>query len=254
MNSRMISEDPSKIRLIRMSRRICSAGTPRSPRAAMLVSDLPAHLGAVQLGERRLDPDVLPVAVGQLAGELNDRLDRVGRRGDERDLLGDRLVLADGPAPLDARARPFPGNLDSQLAGRRAAGREREAARVQGGEGDLEALALVPDAAVGRHPDLVKPGYPVLKPAQAHERVALLDGDAVGVSLDHERGDAAAVTLALGHPGHHHQEVSDDSVGGPQLYAVQHVLGSVGGRAGSEPTSGSVSRNALISPRAHLGR
>jgi len=35
MNSRMISEDPSKIRLIRMSRRSCSAGTPRSPRAAI---------------------------------------------------------------------------------------------------------------------------------------------------------------------------------------------------------------------------
>jgi len=35
MNSRMISDDPSKIRLMRMSRSICSAGTPRSPRAAM---------------------------------------------------------------------------------------------------------------------------------------------------------------------------------------------------------------------------
>jgi hypothetical protein len=34
MNSRMISDDPSKIRLMRMSRSICSAGTPRSPRAA----------------------------------------------------------------------------------------------------------------------------------------------------------------------------------------------------------------------------
>ena len=69
----MISVDPSKIRLIRRSRRICSTGiaalAPRSqgvgrlvpapaPDLDQLVGDPPGVLGGVELGQRGLDPDV----------------------------------------------------------------------------------------------------------------------------------------------------------------------------------------------------
>src|SRR3954449_11881104 len=89
----MISVEPSKMRLMRMSRSACSAGTGFSPRARQdsavsyprpprprlppasaqglrgfipapaahldqLVEHLPAQLGAVELGDRRLDADV----------------------------------------------------------------------------------------------------------------------------------------------------------------------------------------------------
>ena len=43
------------------------------------------------------------------------------------------------------------------------------------------------------HEDVVEPGHAVLQAAQAQERVAPLDRDALRVALDHERGDAAAV-------------------------------------------------------------
>jgi hypothetical protein len=73
-----------------------------------LIGDLAAHFRAVQLGQRRLDPDVVPLVVGELAGQLDHRLKRVRGRGDERDLPGHRLVLADRPPPLHPLARPLP--------------------------------------------------------------------------------------------------------------------------------------------------
>ena len=57
-------------------------------------------------------------------------------------------------------------------------GGQREPAGVEGGEGDLEARALGADAVRGRDPDLVEAGDAVLDAAQAHEGVAVLDGDA----------------------------------------------------------------------------
>ena len=82
----MISVEPSKIRLMRMSRSICSAGTGFSPRRAQRlgglvaaaaadldhrVDGLPAELGAVELGERRLDADVVALVVGQAARDVD---------------------------------------------------------------------------------------------------------------------------------------------------------------------------------------
>ena len=44
-----------------------------------------------------------------------------------------------------------------------------------------------PMRAGGRNPDLVESGHPVFQAAQAHERIAPLDGDPVRGALDHER-------------------------------------------------------------------
>ena len=62
----------------------------------------------------------------------------------------------------------------------------------------------------------------------------------VGGALDHERGDAAAVAVALRHPGHDDEQVGDDAVGGPELDAVEDVLGAVGGRLGGGGEPGRV--------------
>ena len=48
--------------------------------------------------------------------------------------------------------------FSASFAGRGAARGQGEAAGVQRGEGDLEALALLADAVPGRDPDLVEPG------------------------------------------------------------------------------------------------
>ena len=100
-------------------------------------------------------------------------------------------------------------------------------------------------------------GHAVLHAAQAHELVAALHRDAP-VALDHERGDAAPVPLA-GHPA----ITTSRSATTPlvahsftplSMYPPVRGIAVVVSRAGSEPTSGSVSRNAEISPRANRGR
>ena len=77
---------------------------------------------------------------------------------------------------------------------------------------------------------MVESGHPVFQAAQAHERVPPLNGDPGRGGLHDERGDPAAVPVALRHPGHHHQQVSDHPVRGPQLDPVEHVLRPVSRR------------------------
>ena len=92
-------------------------------------------------------------------------------------------------------AGPLAGDLQAPLAGADAHRGQRQPAGVEGGEGDLQAGALGADAVGGRDPDLVEAGDAVLQAAQPHEGVAVLDGDARGVRLDDEGGDAALVAL-----------------------------------------------------------
>ncbi len=202
----------------------CGLVAPPAADLHQLVHDHRAHFGTVELGQRGLDADVVALVVGKLAGQLDHGLEGVGGRGDERDLLCDGLVLADRASPLHPLLGPLPGDLQRQLPGRGAAGGQRQPAGVQRRQGDLQALALLADAARRGDDDLVEPGQPVLQAAQAHKRVPPLHGDPGRVALHHERGDPAAVPVALRNPGHHHQQVGDHPVGGPELDPLQHVL------------------------------
>ena len=87
-----------------------------------LVADHAGHLARPQLGQRRLDPDVVAALVGHLTGQLQHRFERVTRRGHERNLLDDRAVFADRLAPLHALTGPLPGDLQRPF---RGAGRYR---------------------------------------------------------------------------------------------------------------------------------
>ena len=106
--------------------------------------------------------------------------------------------------------------------------------------------------------DVLEQRHRVLDAAQAHERVAVLDGHALGVVGQDERADAAACRLALGDLGHDDDDVGDRAVGRPQLAAVEQVAARRSAsavaprRAGSEPTSGSVSRKAEMCVLRHL--
>ncbi|GAA3295333.1 hypothetical protein GCM10020295_22250 [Streptomyces cinereospinus] len=193
------------------------------------------HLRAVQLGEGGLDADVVAVLVGHLGRQVHHGLQREGGGRDEGDLGADRLVQGDRFAPLLAGGRPLPGDLQAPLAGAYAHRGQRQPARVQGGEGDLQARALRADPVRGRHPHPVEAGDAVLQAAQAHERVAVLHGDALGGRLHDERRDAARVALGLRHAGHHDQQVGDHAVGGPELHAVEDVVVAVRDRGGGEP-------------------
>ena len=74
-----------------------------------LVDDQPAHLAGPQLGDRGLDADVLAALVGHVTGQLEDGLQPERGRGDERDLLRDRVVLTHRAAPLHPRTGPLAG-------------------------------------------------------------------------------------------------------------------------------------------------
>ena len=93
-------------------------------------------------------------------------------------------------------------------------------------------------------------------PLQAHERVAVLDGHALGVVGQDEGADAALVALALGHLGHDHDDVGDGAVGGPQLVAVDGVAPAVlgGGRGGAQAGRGPSPRRARSAGRRRRGR
>ena len=203
------------------------------------IDDPPAHLGAVELGERGLDAHVVALLVGQPAGHVEHGFEAEGGRGDERDALRHLVVLADRLAPLDALAGELAGDLRRPLADPGADGRQRQAAGVERGQGDLEPLALAADHVLARHVGVGEPGLGVLDPAQPHELDARLDDHAVGRARDDEGGDAAVVTVAAGHLGQHDDDVGHSPVGRPQLAAVEEVARAVlGGRRGGRHPGG----------------
>ena len=167
------------------------------------------------------------MGVGHQRADVDDRLLAERQAGDVGDLLGHGLVLADRPAPLHPLVRPLTGDLERPLGGRGADRGEREPAGVQGGERDLQAQPLGADQVLGGNAHVLEPGDPVLDAPQAHERVAVLDGDAGRMRVDDEGADAAAMTLGARHLGHHHQPVGDDPVGGPELEAVEDVCRAI---------------------------
>ena len=109
------------------------------------------------------------------------------------------------------------------LRGRGAHRRERQPSGVQRAQGHLEAVADATDDVLRRDQYLVEAGDAVLDAAQAHERVAVLDGDAGSVGLDDEGGDAAALPFGRGDSRHHHQQLRDDAVRRPELDPVELV-------------------------------
>src|SRR5438105_2209049 len=104
IKSRMISDEPSKMRDTRKSRSICSAGSglvaATAPDLDHLVGHEPGHLRAPEFCDGRLDANVVPLLVGQRARQLDDRLHRIGGGGDESQLLRNGVMLADRPPPL----------------------------------------------------------------------------------------------------------------------------------------------------------
>jgi hypothetical protein len=131
--------------------------TPAAANLDQLVEHLPPHLRAVQLGEGRLDSDVARLVVGQAAGDVKHRLEAECARRDERDLLRDRVVLADWPSPLDPLGRPLPRHLRRPLRLPDADRRERQAPRVERGQRDLQPLSLPPDPVLLGHEHVIEP-------------------------------------------------------------------------------------------------
>ena len=83
-------------------------------------------------------------AIFEQRAKIRDRLHGKGAGRDLADHLGDRFVMADRFAPLDALLGPSPNHRQTPLPGRGAAGGDGHAAGVERRERDLEPP---PDAA-----------------------------------------------------------------------------------------------------------
>ncbi len=159
-----------------------------------VVDQPPALLGAVELGEGGLDPDVVAVLVGHQRGHVHDGFQSEGHARDGGDLLRDRLVGPDGvphwmrPAPHSRATISDHFAVPAQIAG----SDRRPVLRVV--SAISQPPALLADQVLGRDVDVGEPGHAVLDAAQSHEGVAVQHLDARHRGLDDEGADAAAVT------------------------------------------------------------
>ena len=127
MNRRMISLEPSKIMLIRQSRRKRSTGTPSSPRprsdcgrfvtaaAADLhrfVGNFPRRFGRPHFAHGGFDSQIAGLAIDQTRSEKRDRFHRENVARHLGDFSGNRRMFPDWSAPLNSFARPFPANFE----------------------------------------------------------------------------------------------------------------------------------------------
>ena len=202
-----------------------------------LVDDAPPGLGVVQLRDRRLEADVVPAAVRHRAAQLRHRLHGERVRRHRADLLGDRVVFADGPTPLHSLARPLTGNLEAALPGGDRGDWEREPSGIEGDQAQLQTLSHLPQHVLVGHPDVGEAHHPVVDGLQTHEVAAVLDFHTRPRGLHDERGDLPLLLPVhdLGRGArHHHHQFRLGAVGAPQLLAVQEprlsVLGGHGQR------------------------
>ena len=157
------------------------------------------------------------------ADDVEHRLETERAAGDEGQLLRHGVVLADGATPLHSLVGPFAGDLGRPLRCADGDRHERQPPRVQRAERDPQAVTLAGDPVLLGNEHVLQDRHGVLDPAQAHERVAVHDRDPLAVVRHHEGADPTAVTVALGHLRHHHDDVRNRSVGGPELAAADPV-------------------------------
>jgi hypothetical protein len=152
-----------------------------------LVEHLPAGDRVPLLRGGGLEADVVPAAVGHARREVGDRLHREPVRGHVAILWAIASCLPIG-WPHCARSADQCGRSRARSSRRRSCPRERQPARVQGDEGDLQPLALGADEVLLRHAHVLEGQHRVREGLQAHEAAAVLDGDA---------GRGASTTNAL---------------------------------------------------------
>ena len=100
---------------------------------------------------------------------------------------------------------------------------------VEGLHRGLEPGALVADHPVGGDAHVVEVDLAGGAALDAELLLLGTEGDALVALLDHERRDAAAARLRVGH-GHHGVELADAGVGDPALHAVEDPLVAVAHR------------------------
>ena len=127
--------------------------------------------------------------------------------------------------------RVVEGEVERALGDADGLGGDGDPGVVEGLHRGLEAGALLADHPVGGDPHVVE--VDLARRAALDAELLLLgaERDALVALLDHERRDAAAALVGVGHR-HHGVELADAGVGDPALDAVEHPLVAVAHRAG----------------------
>ena len=206
-----------------------------------VVGDLQGDVGGILLGHGGLHA-VGHVGLLQLGGGVDQEPGAAQFGGHVGNLESDVLLLADGLAKLN----PLLGILHSSLIGplgdTQGLSGDADASPVQGGHGNLEALALLAQQVFLGDLHIVEIQLAGGGGADAHFVIVLLKSEALPALL-HDKGGDAPGADAGGGDSEHHIGVSLTAIGDKNFLAVEevvipHVLGGGLGAAGVRPGVG----------------
>ena len=159
----------------------------------------------------------------QLGGGVDQEPGAAQLGGHVGQLEGQGLLGGDGLAELDALLGVLQGGLVGPLGDAQGLGRDADAAAVQGGHGDLEALALLAQQVLPGHLHVVEDQLGGGGGADAHLVVVVAELEALPALLHDEGGDAPGADVGGG-DGKDHVGVRLGGVGDEDLAAVEQVV------------------------------
>src|SRR6476620_10744785 len=231
MNNRMISDDPSKIRLMRASRIARSTGMPASPRPrseSAVSYPRPPRICSVSSTIRQ------PISVFHIfAMAASSRMSLFPRSASatvSSATASIAKVFAAINASFCAIASCLPigwPHCTRSFAHVRATCRKREPAGVEGGERELQSLPFAPENVLARHANVREANDTVLDRLEAHEPAAMCDLHARCIGFDDERGDLLprlSMHDGIGRPRHDDEQLGARTVRAPELLAVDRPV------------------------------
>ena len=196
-----------------------------------VVGDFQRDVGGVHLGHGGFHA-VGGVRLLQLGGGVHQEPGAAELGGHVGDLKGDGLLEADGLAELDALLGVGHGGVIGPLGDAQRLGRDTDAAAVQGGHGDLEAVALLAQQVLPGHFHIVKDQLGSGGGADAHFVVVVAEVEALPALLHDEGADAPGADIRCG-DGKDHIGVRLGGVGNEDFAAVEDI-GRPSGRRWSQ--------------------
>ena len=187
-----------------------------------VVGDLQGDVGGVHLGHGGFHA-VGGVRLLQLGGGVHQEPGAAELGGHVGDLKGDGLLEADGLAELDALLGVGHGGVIGPLGDAQRLGRDTDAAAVQGGHGDLEAVALLAQQVLPGHFHIVKDQLGSGGGADAHFVVVVAEVEALPALLHDEGADAPGADIRCG-DGKDHIGVRLGGVGNEDFAAVEDIV------------------------------
>ena len=163
------------------------------------------------------------VGLLQLCRAVDEKTGSAELGGHIRDLERDALLLADRLAELDAFLGVFHRGLVGALGDAKSLGSNADAAAVQGGHGDLEALSFLAEQVLLRHLHVIEIQLTCGGGTDAELVIVFLKSEALPALFHDQGADAAGADAGSGH-GEDHVGVRLAAVGDEDLGAVQQVV------------------------------